>query len=86
MLKESCRIEVFADKLRRRSEESAGNAQADCNALSTNELTAETLAHLAEHIAKEDGLWINFFDISALGTPLLYLRGFNKRTAVFLSV
>lgn len=55
MLKESCRIEVFADKLRRRSEESAGNAQENSSALSSKELTADAVSRLAEAIAKEDG-------------------------------
>ena len=69
MLKESCPIEVFADKLRRRSEESAGDAQKNSRALSA-ELTADAMSRIAESIAKEEGLWIDFIDISALGTPM----------------
>lgn len=34
MLKEDCSIKEFADKLRRRSKESNGNAQEDCTSIS----------------------------------------------------
>lgn len=70
MLKESCRIEVFADKLRERSEESTRNAQENSSALPQQELTADAVSRLAESIAKENGLWIDFCNISSLGTPL----------------
>ncbi|MCH5174864.1 MAG: hypothetical protein J1F40_03165 [Prevotellaceae bacterium] len=69
MLKESCRIEVFADKLRRRSEESTGNAQKNSGAL-PQQVTADAVSHIAEAIAKENGLWIDFHNITSLGTPL----------------
>ena len=60
MLKESCRIEIFADKLRGRSEESTRNAQENSSALPQQELTADAVSRLAEAIARENGLWIDF--------------------------
>lgn len=69
MLKESCPIQVFADKLRRRSEESTRNAQKNSSTLSV-EKTTDAICRIVESIAKEDGLWIDFVDISSLGTPL----------------
>jgi len=43
MFKEGCRIEIFADELRRRGEENQRNAQPDSTTLSERSLIEEDL-------------------------------------------
>ena len=43
MFKEGCRIEIFADELRRRGEENKRNAQPDSTTLSERSLIEEDL-------------------------------------------
>ena len=68
MLKEDFSIKEFADKLRRRSEESKGNAQEDCSSIS-RDIDARAEALIVEALAKEEGLWIDISEIFTLGTP-----------------
>lgn len=63
MSEKSCTIESFADKLQRRISESAGDAQENCASLSRIE------AIIAEKIALEEGIWIDFADVTLLGIP-----------------
>ncbi len=63
MLEKNCPIEIFADKLRRRIAESTRDAQTNCSAVSRIE------SLIAEEIAREEGIWINFTDVATLGTP-----------------
>lgn len=68
MLTNQCPIEVFADKLRRRSTEDQANARRDCPTLSERKLIdINNLA--AEKLAKEMNLWLPFADVSSLGMP-----------------
>lgn len=68
MLINQCPIEVFADKLRRRSTQDQADAQRDCPALSERKLIdINNLA--AEKLAKEMNLWLPFADVSSLGMP-----------------
>lgn len=68
MLEKNCPIEVFADKLRRRSSEDQSYAQGDSSNLSPRQLIdINNLA--AEALAKEMGLWLDFSDVCNLGTP-----------------
>lgn len=68
MLTKNCPIEVFADKLRRRSAENQRNAQGDSNSLSPRQLI-DIDKTSAESIAKELDLWIEFSSIFNLGAP-----------------
>jgi hypothetical protein len=65
MLEESCPIEVFAAELRRRIQESSGDAQKNLPTLSATKI--ETL--IAEKLAREKGMWVEFSQIALLGTP-----------------
>lgn len=67
MLEENCSIEVFATELRRRIQEGKGDAQANSSPLSHESLRNEAL--IAESLARQEGLWIEFPDIFNLGTP-----------------
>ena len=68
MLEKNCAIEVFADKLRRRSSEDQSNAQGDSSKLSPSQLI-DIDNSAAEALAKEMGLWLDFMEISNLGMP-----------------
>lgn len=68
MLEKNCPIEVFADKLRRRSSEDQSYAQGDSSNLSPRQLI-DINNRAAEALAKEMGLWIDFSDVCNLGTP-----------------
>ena len=68
MFKEGCRIEVFADELRRRSAENQRNAQSNSTTLSERRLI-DIDNSTAENLAKEKNLWIDFSEILSLGTP-----------------
>lgn len=68
MFKESCRIEVFADELRRRSAENQRNAQPDSTALSPRSII-DIDNSTAESLAKEKNLWIDISEVVTLGTP-----------------
>ncbi len=68
MLEKNCPIEVFADKLRRRSSEDQSNAQGDSSKLSPRQLI-DVNNRAAEALAKEMGLWLDFSDVCNLGTP-----------------
>lgn len=63
MLEKNCPIEIFADKLQRRIAESTGDAPTHSTALSRIEAIA------AESLAKEEGIWIPFSNVSTLGVP-----------------
>ena len=67
MLEESCPIEVFAAELRRRIQESSGDAQKNLQTLSSSDTKIETL--IAEKLAREKGMWVEFSQIALLGTP-----------------
>lgn len=67
MLEENCSIKIFATELRRRIQEGKGDAQADCSPLSCESIRYEAL--IAERLARQEGLWIEFPDIFTLGTP-----------------
>ena len=67
MLEESCPIEVFAAELRRRIQESSGDAQKNLQTLSSSDTKIETL--IAEKLAREKGMWVEFSQIAFLGTP-----------------
>lgn len=67
MLTKNCSIEEFAVELRRRSAESLGNAQANSKDVSC--ISQREEAVIAESIAREFGLWIEFSDVFNLGTP-----------------
>lgn len=68
MLTNQCPVEVFADKLRRRSAEDQANARRDRQTLSERELIdINNLA--AERLAKEMKLWLPFAEVSSLGIP-----------------
>lgn len=69
MLTKNCQIEVYASKLRKRSEENRRNAQGDSTTLS--ELKVIDIVNAsAISIAKEMELWLNFQDIFKLGIPI----------------
>ena len=68
MFKEGCRIEVFADELRRRSEENQRNAQSDSTTLSERSII-DIDNSTAENFAKEVKLWIDISEVVTLGTP-----------------
>ena len=68
MFKEGCRIEVFADELRRRSAENQRNAQSNSTTLSERRLI-DIDNSTAENLAKEKNLWIDFSEVLSLGTP-----------------
>lgn len=68
MFKEGCRIEVFADELRRRSAENQRNAQSNSTTLSERRLI-DIDNSTAENLAKEKNLWIEFSEVITLGTP-----------------
>ena len=68
MFKEGCRIEVFADELRRRSAENQRNAQSNSTTLSERRLI-DIDNSTAENLAKEKNLWIDFSEVLTLGTP-----------------
>ena len=68
MFKEGCRIEVFADELRRRSEENQRNAQSDSTTLSERSII-DIDNSTAENLAKEKNLWIDISEVVTLGTP-----------------
>lgn len=68
MFKEGCRIEVFADELRRRSEENQRNAQSDSTTLSERSII-DIDNSTAENLAKEKNLWIDLSEVVTLGTP-----------------
>ena len=68
MLEEDCRIEVFADELRRRSTENQRNAQTDSTTLSERSVI-DIDNSTAENLAKEWNLWIDFSEVIMLGTP-----------------
>ena len=67
MLEESCPIEVFAAELRRRIQESSGDAQKDLQTLSYSD--AKIVTSIAENLAREKGMWVEFSQIALLGTP-----------------
>ena len=67
MLEESCPIEVFAAELRRRIQESSGDAQKNLQTLSGSDTKIETV--IAENLAREKGMWVEFSQIALLGTP-----------------
>ena len=67
MLEESCPIEVFAAELRRRIKESPGDAQKNLQTLSGLDTKIEAL--IAEKLARERGMWVEFSQIALLGTP-----------------
>lgn len=67
MLEESCPIEVFAAELRRRIQESSGDAQKNLQTLSGSDTKIETV--IAENLAREKGMWVEFSQIVLLGTP-----------------
>jgi hypothetical protein len=67
MLEESCPIEVFAAELRRRIQESPGDAQKNLQTLSGLDTKIEAL--ITEKLARERGMWVEFSQISLLGTP-----------------
>lgn len=68
MFKEGCRIEVFADELRRRSEENQRNAQSNSTTLSER-CIIDIDNSTAENLAKEKNLWIDISEVVNLGTP-----------------
>ena len=68
MFKEGCRIEVFADELRRRSEENQRDAQSDSTTLSERSII-DIDNSTAENLAKEKNLWIDITEVVNLGTP-----------------
>lgn len=68
MLTNQCPIEVFADKLRRRSAENQIHASRDSAALSSGQLI-DIDKEAAESLAKEMGLWIDFSEVFELGIP-----------------
>ena len=68
MFKEGCRIEIFADELRRRGEENKRNAQSDSAALSERGII-DLDNSTAEKLAKEKNIWIDISEIVNLGTP-----------------
>lgn len=68
MLAKNCQIEVYAGKLRRRSEENCRHAQGDRTSLSDFEVI-DIVNASAFSLAKEMGLWLNFHDIAKLGVP-----------------
>ena len=57
MFKEGCRIEIFADELRRRGEENQRNAQTDSTTLSERSII-DIDNSTAENFAKEVKLWV----------------------------
>ena len=63
MLEKNCPIEIFANKLQGRIAESTGDAPTNSTALSRTETIA------AEGIAREEGMWVPFSEVSSLGTP-----------------
>ena len=67
MFEESCPIEVFAAELRRRIQESSGDAQKDLQTLSYSD--AKIVTSIAENLAREKGMWVEFSQIALLGTP-----------------
>lgn len=67
MLTKNCPIEEFAAELRRRSAESMGNAQANSKDISS--ISQRDEAIIAEKIAREQELWIEFSEVINLGTP-----------------
>lgn len=67
MLEESCPIEVFAAELHRRIQESSGDAQKNLQTLSGSDAKIENL--IAENLAREKGIWVEFSQIALLGTP-----------------
>lgn len=69
MLAKNCQIEVYAGKLRRRSEENCRNAQGDRTSLSDFKVT-EIVNASAYSLAKEMELWLNFQDVVKLGIPI----------------
>ena len=68
MFKEGCRIEIFADELRRRGEENQRNAQTDSTTLSERSLI-DLDNSTAEKLAREKNIWIDISEIVNLGTP-----------------
>ncbi|MBQ4035394.1 MAG: hypothetical protein IKP81_03090 [Paludibacteraceae bacterium] len=69
MLAKNCQIEVYAGKLRRRSEENCRNAQGDRTPLSNFKVT-DIVNASAISIAKEMELWLSFQDVVKLGVPI----------------
>lgn len=68
MLTKNIPIEVFTDKLRRRSREDQSYAQRDSASLSSRQLI-DLESRTVESLAKELGIWLDFSDVSRLGTP-----------------
>ena len=66
MFKEGCRIEVFADELRRRSAENQRNAQSNSTTLSERRLI-DIDNSTAENLAKEKNLWIEVLAVILYG-------------------
>lgn len=69
MLAKNCQIEVYASKLRRRSEENCRNAQGDRTSLSEFKVT-DIVNTTAISLAKEMDLWLSFQDVVKLGIPI----------------
>lgn len=69
MHKKSYCIENFATELRRRVEESEGNAQESFQALS-QQLKVDVSSLCAEQMAREMDMWFEFSTLPALGTPM----------------
>ena len=67
MLEKNCPIEVFAAELRRRIQEGSGDAQKNLQALPS--LTPKEEALITEKLACEKGMWMDFSEVSCLGTP-----------------
>lgn len=68
MLTNQCPIEVFADKLRRRSAEAQSAARRTETSLSERQVI-DIDNRCAETLAKEMGLWLDFSEIGNLGDP-----------------